>query len=243
MLSGNQVLETSESTNNDARRLAEAGCAHGTWISAKRQTAGRGRLGREWRSLEGNLFLSIVVRPTFHPSHLGWVPLATAVAVAEAVRDLRPALELEIKWPNDLLLGRAKVGGILCEGVRNYVILGIGLNCVQSPGNLDQKTASLSSVLPESLHADQVRLPIVNSVLSSLDELMRGGPAPIASLYEKRAALRRGTLVEWSSGAPGAPVTAGEVEGLGSGGELCVKDLSGREHRLYADEVKLRELR
>src|SRR5689334_9561043 len=112
----NQVIDRCASTNDLARRLGELGYPHGTWISARAQDSGRGRLGRTWQGVEGNLFLSIVAR--VEPPRLWtWVPLATAVGIASALRARFTGLDLRIKWPNDLWIGRAKTGGILCEGI------------------------------------------------------------------------------------------------------------------------------
>jgi BirA family biotin operon repressor/biotin-[acetyl-CoA-carboxylase] ligase len=235
----NQVLEVSVSTNDDARRLAEAGCPHGTWVSAKRQSAGRGRLGRQWSSLEGNLFLSIVVRPEGPKSLWSWVPLASAIAIAESAAKLSPALALEIKWPNDLWLGGDKVGGILCEAAGTYIVIGIGVNCVAAPENVGQPATALSSALP-GITADHLRLRGVDAVTAIVDELMSLGPEAIVPRYEALAALRKGTAVEWSSGLPGAETSSGAVEGLGNSGELRVRDASGKTHSLYAEEVKIR---
>jgi BirA family transcriptional regulator, biotin operon repressor / biotin---[acetyl-CoA-carboxylase] ligase len=250
LIASNIVLEESISTNDDARRLAEAGCPHGTWISARRQTAGRGRLGRKWESLEGNLFLSIVARL---PVHAGWswVPLATAIAVAETLREFHPRLELEIKWPNDLWLNQAKVGGILCEavgsGAQSYIVIGLGLNCAEAPEISEmpegsaQPVTALSAAVP-GLSADEVRLPVLAGILGMLEDLKREGPASLPERYERMAALRSGMSVVWS--VPSATGNAsGTVEGLGPSGELHVRNSEGKSLRLYAEDVRIRAVR
>ena len=132
----NQVIESCESTNDLARELGEAGYPHGTWISARQQSRGRGRLGRQWQSIEGNLFLSIIVRPEMRELWT-WVPMATAIAIAEALRSLFPELPVQVKWPNDLWVHGKKLGGILCEAVGgradSFIVIGIGLNCAVAP--------------------------------------------------------------------------------------------------------------
>src|SRR5271154_5529206 len=112
----NSVIERCDSTNDLARQLGESGCPHGSWISARVQEKGRGRLGREWQSMEGNLFLSIIVRPEKR-SLWTWVPMASAIGAAETLSELYPKLQVRVKWPNDLWADRKKLGGILCEAV------------------------------------------------------------------------------------------------------------------------------
>ncbi|MDR3608896.1 MAG: biotin--[acetyl-CoA-carboxylase] ligase [Oligoflexia bacterium] len=248
----NTVVEVSESTNDDARRLAEAGFPHGTWVSARRQISGRGRLGRKWESLEGNLFLSILARL---PAEAGlgkvwsWIPLATAVAIAETLRSFDPRLDLEIKWPNDLWLKRAKAGGILCEAANlgavaqsPYVVIGIGLNCAAAPEGVDQEATFLRAVAPQ-LSVDELRMPIVSGVLDALDELQIKGASSIARRYEKLAAFKSGDAVSWRAGSAGSESTPGFVEKLGPDGELLVKDLAGATRALYAEDVKIRAAR
>src|SRR4051794_23597950 len=100
-ISPNTVLDSCESTNDCARALGEKGFAHGTWVSARRQTGGRGRLGRSWASIEGNLFLSLIVRID-RKDVWTWIPLAAAAGVVTALRARFENLDIRIKWPNDL---------------------------------------------------------------------------------------------------------------------------------------------
>src|SRR5689334_14176240 len=102
----NQVLEECDSTNRVARGLAVEGAEHGTWVSARVQTQGRGRLDRKWESTDGNLFLSIVARNI--PMDLwSWIPLTVAVGVHRCLVGLFPEVAVQIKWPNDLWVGGA----------------------------------------------------------------------------------------------------------------------------------------
>jgi len=128
-----RVVEVAESTNDLARDVAKQGAPHGTPIVALQQTAGRGRLGREWDGFDGNLFLSLVLRPQLQPSEVPWVTLATAVALAEVVGE-----RAQIKWPNDLLVDGRKLAGVLCEaelrpGGVDFAIVGVGLNVQSAP--------------------------------------------------------------------------------------------------------------
>ncbi len=243
----NSVIDECESTNDLAKKLAEAGAPHGSWISVRRQGMGRGRLGRKWESIEGNLFLSLIAR--IAPSESwSWVPMATAVAVAECLREFNPKLEVQIKWPNDLWLGGSKLGGILCEatGTRSdsFIVIGLGLNCVRAPGGLDQATTSLTEFLSSKssrveVTADEIRMPLVSAILETLSELQSKGSGALLERYNRHAALKQGTSIEWITDGQ---FHTGIVEGVGISGELLVRE-NGVLAKLYAEDVKVRPLK
>ena len=230
-----ELLEECASTNDELRRLGNSGAPHGSWLSARRQTSGRGRLGREWQSLDGNLFLSILLRP--HPSqHLSWIPLAVACGVSDAIHELLPKAELRIKWPNDLWVGGKKAGGILCEGASHgggaFVIAGIGINCAQAPADLDAVALQVS--------ADSLRPRVVRHVVARVDELTKQGPSATRKIYETRALFPPGAEVSWTS-AQGD--RHGHVVGLGDAGELIVHpEGEANPIRIYAEDVRIRAL-
>jgi BirA family biotin operon repressor/biotin-[acetyl-CoA-carboxylase] ligase len=230
----NQVLDECESTNDLARKLGEAGAPHGTWVSARRQTAGRGRVGRAWRTIEGNLFLSLVARVE-EKAHWTWVPLTAAVGVARAVAPFASG-RVEIKWPNDLWISGAKLGGILCEAIGSrdgsFIVIGLGLNCFARPELPEQATADLGGV-----HADAIRGEVVDAILSALDELKASGPGPIARAYEEQAAFPRGTRVQWQDTKSGATIE-GVTESLGPAGELRVAIEGRGTIPLYAEDIR-----
>jgi BirA family transcriptional regulator, biotin operon repressor / biotin---[acetyl-CoA-carboxylase] ligase len=232
----NCVLERCHSTNDLAKELAQAGFPHGTWVSSRIQETGRGRLGRRWESLEGNLFLSIIVRIS-SPHLWSWVPLTTATGIVRCLQERYSGLNFQIKWPNDIWLNRAKLGGILCEGGSDpagaFIVIGIGINCISSPQGLDQATTDLSrSLCSEKIMADMIRIPILLSVLKEVENLVLHGPAKVAESYENWAAFRRGTSIVW-----GKPSQNGWVEGLGSSGELQVRSMDGSFISLYAEDI------
>lgn len=243
MILPNQVIDECGSTNDLARELAENGAPHGAWISARRQTSGRGRLGRKWEPIEGNLFLSIIARPKTDPSLWSWIPLATALGITECLRDFNPALDVRIKWPNDLWIDRKKLGGILCEAVGarsdSFIVIGIGLNCVDSPEGLDQPTTSLTREGRARVDADEIRQPLIASVLEALETLGREGSAAILARYRGLSALSQGTEIEWKPLGTDQELR-GIVEDVGTHGELLVRDPSGGKLRLFAEDVKVR---
>lgn len=244
-LVGNQIVDLCESTNDLARKLAEEGAPHGTWISARKQLSGRGRLGRKWESIEGNLFLSIIVRvPTANQNIISWIPMVSAISIADFLRQFNPRLAVKVKWPNDLWIEGAKVGGLLCEAVRDsagtqiVIVIGIGLNCAKAPMGLDQQAASLSETLGSHVDVDEIRLPIIGAVLESIGQLMKSGPDAFAEKFNLLAAISTGAKVQWSVGDR---VLSGQVQGLGKSGELLVQ-VGNEVLRLYAEDIKIRQI-
>lgn len=129
-----------DSTNDEARRQAEAGAPAGLLICADRQSLGRGRRGRTWDSPAGNLYTSLLLRPTVAPAIAAQLSFVTALAVADAVRAALPGGPvISCKWPNDVLVGGAKISGILLEsgtrpdGRLDWLVVGVGINLASHP--------------------------------------------------------------------------------------------------------------
>lgn len=146
-------LGTVGSTNEVAAEAAAAGETGPVWFVAERQTRGRGRRGRRWTSEPGNLYATHLARLSLDPERLGMLPLAAAVALADALADLVPAtLRLGLKWPNDVLADGAKVAGILIEarhgppGQPVAVLAGFGVNCAHAPAESPYPVASLAAL-------------------------------------------------------------------------------------------------
>jgi BirA family biotin operon repressor/biotin-[acetyl-CoA-carboxylase] ligase len=235
MIFTNHLLDECSSTNDVARSLAEQGAQHGLWVSTQRQTIGRGRLGRTWQSLEGNLFISLIVR--IEKKNLwSWVPLATAIGTAHFLRKKFPKLAIQIKWPNDLYLNDKKLGGILCESVGSpnpFIIVGLGLNCIASPSGNEINAIDLStSNGGQSITADDIRVELATAIFEKISELTSAGPENLERDYNDLAYLPKGTEIQWDQGRQ-----EGMVEALGESGELKVKTPDGRTISLFAEEV------
>lgn len=115
-------------STNDVAKKAESKLL----VTAKKQTGGRGRRGRSWESLDGNLFLSISLEVDLR--YLGQMVFVAALSLAETIKKLSPSAQVEVKWPNDVLLNAYKVSGILLEkGEKDFLIIGIGVNIEASP--------------------------------------------------------------------------------------------------------------
>ena len=152
------------STNSECLERARAGDPGNLWVTAERQTGGRGRRGRPWVSERGNLYASLLLIDPAPMDRLGSLPLAVAIAVHQAVRSVLPlaAEPVEIKWPNDILIGRKKTCGILLEGEaladgRYALVIGIGINIAVMPDNSVYPVTCLrqqgSMVSPDELFA------------------------------------------------------------------------------------------
>lgn len=230
----NFVVDELSSTNEAARKLGDAGVPHGSWISARAQSAGRGRLGRVWSSAIGNLFLSIILRPEKN-FPLTWIPLISALAVFRVAKKSQPTLALVLKWPNDIgiqdrKIGFRKVGGVLCEGVGSsrgvFVIAGIGVNCAIAP-ETDQPTSALG------IAVDPFRKAVIEEIKKIFFE-------PLSSLrqeYVQASLLVAGDSIEWKD-LRQAEFKSGVFVGYGEQGELKVDSGNGVE-RLYSEEIKL----
>lgn len=139
------------STNDEARRLAEAGAAEGLVITGEIQTAGRGRQGRNWASPHGGLYASFLLRPPVKPAQAGEFGFGAAVAVAETIEHLAPGTDAKCKWPNDVLVLGKKIAGILLESrgtpaTLDWLIAGIGVNIAEAPEKTAWPATSVASL-------------------------------------------------------------------------------------------------
>jgi len=144
-------FDTLGSTNAEALSRARAGEHGPLWITAARQTAGRGRRGNAWTSEPGNLYASLLLTDAAPAAHLPELCFVVALAVRDAVATAAPAhaLELKLKWPNDLLFDGAKLAGILIEaesvGGKTATVAGIGVNCARHPRDIAYPATDLTA--------------------------------------------------------------------------------------------------
>jgi BirA family biotin operon repressor/biotin-[acetyl-CoA-carboxylase] ligase len=235
------ALDTIDSTNAEALRRARAGEPGPLWITAKTQSAGRGRRGRKWASARGNLYATLLLTDPSPAALAPQLSFVAALALHDAVAQCAPQVgpSLALKWPNDLLLGGAKLAGVLVEGENEpafAVAIGIGVNCAHHPGNIPFAATDLAAagalVPPQTLFA-----ALAEAMDLRLAQWARGeGFGAIRADWLKRAAgLGQAIQVrlpgrEFSGMFEGldedgrllvrqadavTPVTAGEVFGLG----------------------------
>ena len=172
-------FETIDSTNTRAKALAAEGAPHGTVLIADQQTGGRGRMGRSFHSPGGKgIYLSVILRPQCHASQLMHLTCAAGVAMCDAVEavcSIRPG----IKWTNDLVFGKRKLGGILTElsldssGNVNYAVVGIGINCMQSESDFPEDIRSIATSLQMVSDASIDRCQVIAAMLAALEKMSR----------------------------------------------------------------------
>lgn len=219
------VLDEVPSTMERAHALAEAGAAAGQAVMARRQREGRGRSGRSWSAETGGLWLSVVCRPDASRG-LDALSLRIGLAVAVALESRLPDLpRIDLKWPNDLLLGGRKLAGVLCEarwqGERcAWVVVGLGLN--------------VSNALPEGLRERATRLADWMSAVPTPEDLAGPLAAAIAasaiggplSAVERDAWVVRDVL----RGMPIHQPRQGVAQGVTADGALIVRTPDGSQH-------------
>jgi len=166
--------------------------------------------------------------------------MMTGMAVAQALRRQYPQLELQLKWPNDLLISGKKVAGILCESSSSqrgaYVVVGLGLNCVSCPSDAFVVATSLAQESCEAISLESLRESIVLEILEGAGRLEKKGSAWLLQDYAQQAYFRPGVTVGWKN-AQGRDLTA-SVQGLGEHGELLVQLPSGDIQKLVAEDVR-----
>jgi BirA family biotin operon repressor/biotin-[acetyl-CoA-carboxylase] ligase len=165
------------STNDHIRALAKAGAPHGTVVIADHQTGGHGRRGRSFHSPQGvGLYLSILLRPNCAPTELMHLTCAVAVAMCDAVEaaaGFRPG----IKWTNDLVSGKRKLGGILTElgfstkGTLDYAIIGVGINCCQQLSDFPEDIRDMAGSLRMIVGQDVDRANVAAATMKALHRM------------------------------------------------------------------------
>ncbi|MFT7582208.1 MAG: BirA family biotin operon repressor/biotin-[acetyl-CoA-carboxylase] ligase [Myxococcota bacterium] len=215
-------LETVGSTNDHLKMLAERGADGETAVVATVQTAGRGRHGRRWESVEGgSIFASVLYRPRAVSASLASLTLDVATAVAGALSDLGFSIGLE--WPNDLVAEGRKLGGILCElhthGTLPFIVIGVGVNGNVAPSAFPASLASLATSLQilggARVNVEQVTDRLVEAVREACRAFDGRGRADIAAYVAQTASI--GRRVTTLGGR------AGTVDAIADDGALVVR--------------------
>jgi BirA family transcriptional regulator, biotin operon repressor / biotin---[acetyl-CoA-carboxylase] ligase len=235
-----EVVGETGSTNADLAAMARDGAEEGLVLVAEAQTAGRGRLDRGWTAPpRSGLTFSVLLRPVVPAAGLGWLPLLAGVAVAGALRGFAEVegvsrgrmRDAALKWPNDVLIGERKLGGILAERAGGAVVIGIGLNVSLRADELPAPNAT--SLALEGAPAD--RDPILRAVLRELAARyaeLSNTEALRKAYVSMCATLGRPVRVE----RPDGSVLTGEARDVDEGGRLVVAAADG-EHPLSAGDV------
>lgn len=220
--------EETGSTNDDVRALAREGAPHGAAVFARRQRAGRGRLGRAFASPEGGAYVSVLLRPRAPPARWGLLPLAAGLAVAEALETL--GFDARIKWPNDVRIARRKVAGVLVEShfdANPFAVVGIGVNVAATPPDLPDATCLAEHGAPPDPRA------LAQTIVARLVQeaaRVEDDPANVAARVRGRCDMI-GARVAWEDGT-------GTAADIAEDGALIVEH-DGIRTRLMAGEVRI----
>lgn len=236
------VLGQIDSTNSEAMRRAGSGEMGPLWIRAEVQSRGRGRSGRSWASEPGNLYATLLFAPGCLISDVHQLSLLTGVAAYDAIRAMAggSVAGLRLKWPNDALIGSAKVAGILAEssvgqGGELLAMVGVGINLANAPADADRTTTHL---------ADHGVSAVPATALDELDKAMwhwlgiwdRGrGFAEIRAAWLERA----GSVGEMLAINAAEGRVEGCFAGLDADGSLLLRDATGRERRFLFGDVSV----
>nr|ACF09702.1 biotin-protein ligase [uncultured marine crenarchaeote AD1000-202-A2] len=186
-----------DSTQNFAIKIAPNKNENGTIVISKRQTFGRGRLKRKWKSPVGGIWLSVIVHPQFRTSQITLVPIATSLALHKAIEKVLK-IKTALKWPNDLTLKKKKVAGILLDtsiqsNKIEFLVLGIGINFKIKPRNLEKllkKTPNFYGV-STLVEKNEKPLPLVKQFLYELENIFQmintGSNKKIVKEWTKRS--------------------------------------------------------
>ena len=238
------VVQEATSTNDLAKEMARKGARSGSVVVAVTQTGGRGRMGRQWVSPSGGVWLSTILRPQLALRHAAIYTLLAGVAVAVAINEVT-GLKSGIKWPNDILLAGKKTGGILTEVFGewqsiDFLVIGIGINANLSPTQLPQGVEATSLAIQADKEISLIKL--IQTILYQLEQL------------EQKLATHGSDyiLAEWRRLAVclNCPVTVKEHNNIWLGqsvdiapdGALLVRNTDGKLVKVYSGDVSLRDV-
>lgn len=233
-----------DSTNTEAMRRVAAGERGPLWILAHQQTAGRGRSGRDWASPRGNLAVSLIFTPHCLPAHIPQLSLIAGVAVHQALATLWPdgaaSRRLRLKWPNDLLIDQAKLGGILVESTSFsgdlVAVIGIGVNIAATPDVQDRAVTAMAEHVAIPPRAEALVALIAERLDACLAEW--SGPAGFDRLRTQWLD-RAGPIGEAMSVNSGAGAVAGTFAGLDTDGALLLCGANDSRLRFTFGDVTL----
>lgn len=242
---GKQIIYKIEtgSTNDDVKKEAIEHAPHGTIVIAEKQTNGKGRRGRDWDTKEKSIALSMLLRPSFQPNIASMITLVTALSIAKALEKIG-CDNVQIKWPNDILVNKKKVCGILTEMSMEdkkiqYMVVGFGINVNMSyiPEHIKHTATSLLLEMNQEVS----RFILIEEILILFEQyyehFCKLEDLSIFLNEYNDLLINRGTLVKVLE-------PTGNYEGISKGinflGELLVETADGKCHKVFAGEVSVR---
>lgn len=237
-------FEEIDSTNEEAKRLAQLGEASSVWIVAERQTAGRGRRGRVWESPTGNLMCTLLLHPACTPAKAGELSFVAGLAIHDAAKNLVPVdchEDIQLKWPNDLLIAGKKASGILLESASDggrevgWLAIGIGLNLAHYPEGTPYPATSIAAETGNEPPAIGKALSALAQAFDQWLTVWQGmnGFDRVRSAWLERA---RGIGQEITVRLPDRTLE-GVFEGLDGDGALRLKQTNGHVELIAAGDV------
>ena len=244
-------FDVTDSTNVQAKLLAEQGCPHGTLVVADEQSSGRGRRGRQWISKAGEgIFMSVVLRPTFEPNYASMLTLVMAYSIAKVLERYQETsklpIDVRIKWPNDIVINQKKLCGILTEmsteiDYINYVVIGVGINV--NTQVFEQEIEHIATSWKKESGTSIHRAQLIGDILyefeyqyekfiekCSLKYLLDGYNSLLINNNQMVRVLDPQASYE------------GIARGINDVGELLVETTDGSLQKVYAGEVSVRGL-
>lgn len=235
--------EEIDSTNVEARRLSKEAAEPGLVVTARKQTAGRGRRGRSWESpADDNLYFSILLRPRIKPEKAPMLTLVMAYSVAKALQEKE--IYASIKWPNDLVLSKKKICGILTEmnlsdeGIEDVIIgVGLNVNTMSFPRELEDKATSLRKELSCELECGELLQLILKEFIENYKNFLEN--PDLKFLQDDYNAILVNRDREVMVMEPGKEYLA-KALGINEQGELLVQKEDGSTEVVFSGEVSVR---
>jgi BirA family biotin operon repressor/biotin-[acetyl-CoA-carboxylase] ligase len=237
-------LDTVDSTNTYAKKLADEGAIHGTLVVSNQQSGGKGRRGRTWESpANTGIWMTLILKPNMNPSYASMLTLVMAIAVAKACNEITK-VPCSIKWPNDIVLNRKKICGILTEmsaemDYINHIVIGVGINAnmEEFPEELQEKATSIRLQNGEKIN----RAQLINRVMVHFEEeyslFMEHKDLSLQlDNYNDLLVNRNNEVMVLEP----SKEYSGIARGINEKGELLVEKPDGSLCRVYAGEVSVR---
>lgn len=235
-----------DSTNAEAKRLAGGGASHGAVIWARKQTAGRGRMGREWVSADGNLFTTVLLSPSVSLEKCSQLSFVAALAVVDTLVAILPdTANVTCKWPNDVLVNGKKISGVLLESFttkelvteRQWIAVGVGINVDTHPEHVMYPAICLRDAGVELISAKIVLSRFIHNFVHWYDVWEGKGFSAIEKEWRKHA-HNLGKPVEI---IVGDDKLTGIFEGIDKQGHLLLRDKKKNVTPISAGDVFLKE--
>lgn len=246
-----EVVET-DSTNSLAKQLALEGADHLTLVLAQQQSSGRGRYGREWVSTAGNVFWSMILRPSADwPSLTGLSHVAALAVHATIASFVGNDANVQIKWPNDVLVNGKKIAGILLEAspvtankrktesaqqLNGWVVVGIGINVTNYPAQLNYPATSLHAEGGVDSHREQVVANLTQHFVEKFGLYIEQG-APYLNAHVLPLMAGVGEQINVSVSNNAADDITGIFSGLDEAGQLIVTKQNGEQQTVSSGDV------